>query len=351
MSGPRDHVHDPARLAALRERHLLDTPAEDAFDQITAKAAGLLQAPVAMVSLVDDQRQFLKSITGTLEPWGTLRETPLSHSICRHVVDSAGPLVIGNLETHQLIHDEPQLRDLKIAAYAGVPIRTPEGAVLGSLCVIDRSPRAWSPEQVATLERLASSVGEAIESHARATAGAATTGPVPASGGGGPSDAPSADEALALLDALWADCDAYLAGLDRYNRIVAQQSARPGAAAAAAEAPDLDTAHERLREGERRLHLQATTLTGRLPSSTGRPFGDEERNGQLRAARAFWHSVLLYLDGRRRCDEAMQRFLRQEVPLEHVNGECDPVNFARTQMREEASRYRHCRHLRPVTHP
>src|SRR5262249_43392939 len=75
-------VYDPARLAALRRLALLDRPAEPSFDRLTRMAARVLRAPVALVSLVDSQRQFFASCVGVAEPWATTRETPLSYSFC-----------------------------------------------------------------------------------------------------------------------------------------------------------------------------------------------------------------------------------------------------------------------------
>jgi PAS domain S-box-containing protein len=78
-------VQDPARLKALRDACLLDTPAEESFDRLTRLASTILHAPVALVSLVDEDRQFFKSCVGLPEPWASRRETPLSHSFCQHV--------------------------------------------------------------------------------------------------------------------------------------------------------------------------------------------------------------------------------------------------------------------------
>ena len=73
-------VRDPVRLSTLRRLCLLDTPPEEALDRLGRLATRVLRAPVALVSLVDSDRQFFKSAVGLPEPWATLRETPLSHS-------------------------------------------------------------------------------------------------------------------------------------------------------------------------------------------------------------------------------------------------------------------------------
>ena len=93
-------MRDPDRLAALRSTRLLDTPAEAAYDRLTRLATNLLNAPVAQVSLIDEDRQFFKSAQGMDEPWASARETPLSHSICQHAVDARVPLVIEDARVH-----------------------------------------------------------------------------------------------------------------------------------------------------------------------------------------------------------------------------------------------------------
>ncbi|HVE77348.1 MAG TPA: hypothetical protein VNA89_00675, partial [Gemmatimonadaceae bacterium] len=79
-------VGDAGRLAALHATALLDSPAEAAFDRLTRLAARLLRAPLALVTLVDAERQFFKSCVGLPQPWAAARETPLSHSFCQHAV-------------------------------------------------------------------------------------------------------------------------------------------------------------------------------------------------------------------------------------------------------------------------
>src|SRR4051794_28228610 len=87
-------TRDPGRLAALRATGLLDSPPEDACDRLTKPAARALTAPVALISLVDEDRQFFKSSVGLDEPWRSARQTPLSHSFCRHTLHSREPLVV-----------------------------------------------------------------------------------------------------------------------------------------------------------------------------------------------------------------------------------------------------------------
>jgi hypothetical protein len=85
-------IDDSPRLAALQRTNLLDSPPEEAFDRLTRLASKILHVPVSLVSLVDHERQYFKSVVGPDDPWATLRETPLSHSLCQHVVASASRL-------------------------------------------------------------------------------------------------------------------------------------------------------------------------------------------------------------------------------------------------------------------
>src|SRR5579859_1538437 len=155
---PPDSLHDPTRLVALRDSGLLDSPPEAAFDRFTRLARRLLHVPVALVSLVTDDRQFFKSAAGLAEPWATRRETPLSHSFCQYVVRTGEPFVVDDARAHPWVHDNPAIQDLGIMAYAGVPLTTPDGQVLGSCCVIDTQPRAWTGEELALLEDLAATI-------------------------------------------------------------------------------------------------------------------------------------------------------------------------------------------------
>lgn len=152
-----------ARLAALRRLGLLDTPAEAAFDRLGALATQVVNVPIALVTLVDDTRQFFKSCIGLPEPWATWRETPLSHSFCQHLLKSGEPLMIEDARTHPFFRDNLAIRDLGVIAYLGVPLKLETGEILGSFCVIDTQPRAWTREELQILRSLARSVITEIE--------------------------------------------------------------------------------------------------------------------------------------------------------------------------------------------
>jgi GAF domain-containing protein len=151
-------ARDPERVAALQETGLLDSDVDPAFDRIARLAAQVLNAPVALVSLVDADRQFFKSCLGLPEPWAAQRETPLSHSFCQHAVARREPLVVDDARQDELLRDNLAIRDMGVIAYAGIPLIDGEGNALGTLCVIDSQPRHWTTHQVQLLSDLAASV-------------------------------------------------------------------------------------------------------------------------------------------------------------------------------------------------
>jgi diguanylate cyclase (GGDEF)-like protein len=150
------------RLRTLEKTRLLDSAPEAGFDRLTRLAARLLGAPVALVSLIDDRRQFFKSALGLREPWASRRETPLSHSFCQYVTRDRVPLVVSDAREHPELRDNLAIHDLSAIAYAGVPLFV-DGQAIGAFCVIDGKPREWLPVEVALLEDLAASVVSEIE--------------------------------------------------------------------------------------------------------------------------------------------------------------------------------------------
>lgn len=162
MTTPSE-VLDPTRLAALYQLELLDTAQDPAFERLTRLAARVLRCPVALITLVDSDRQFFLSCRGLGEPWKSARETPLSHSFCQHTVVQAAPFVVTDARNHPLVADNLAIRDLNVISYLGIPLVIGSGAVIGSLCVIDEVPREWSQEEIETLQDLTSAVVAEIE--------------------------------------------------------------------------------------------------------------------------------------------------------------------------------------------
>jgi DNA-binding CsgD family transcriptional regulator len=149
---------DRVRLDELAGLRLLDTPPEEPFDRLTRIAARALGAPIALVSLVDDRRQFFKSACGLAEPLASRRETPLSHSFCQHVVATAAPLIVSNARVHPLVCGNMAVTELGVVAYLGIPLAMPHGLTLGSFCVVDTEPRHWTIDDQQIMTALAASV-------------------------------------------------------------------------------------------------------------------------------------------------------------------------------------------------
>ena len=151
-------LEDARRLEALVRTELVDSPTEEAFDRLTQLASTILNAPISMVSLVEPHRQFLKSQVGLPERVASQRETPISHSFCKHVVATGEPLIVQDSREHPIVKDNPSVVDYNVISYLGIPLKSPDGESLGSFCVIDHEPRAWTEKDIETMTALAESV-------------------------------------------------------------------------------------------------------------------------------------------------------------------------------------------------
>ncbi len=152
----------PDRLAELERTGLLDSATEEAYDRLTKIATQSLGAPVSLVSLVAGDRQFFKSACGLPDELGGIRETPLSHSTCKHVVASGAPLIVGDMHEHPLLKDTLAVSELGVRAYLGYPLFSGPGIVIGSFCVIDMKPRVWTEREAGLVEDLAAVVSAEI---------------------------------------------------------------------------------------------------------------------------------------------------------------------------------------------
>ena len=147
------------RLAALRSYRVLDTPSEPEFDALAQLVARGCQAPVALISLIDERRQWFKAEVGL-----GVRETPLDRSICLSAMLRPGLTIVPDLTedpcflANPLVTGEPHLR-----FYAGAVLRTPEGLPLGALCMLDHVPRELTEDQAFTLTTLAQQVMSQLE--------------------------------------------------------------------------------------------------------------------------------------------------------------------------------------------
>jgi PAS domain S-box-containing protein len=145
------YVDADARLAALRRYNVLDTPPEDDFDRIVDLAAHLFEAPIALITLVDADRQWHKATHGT-----EMQEIGRAHSFCRHALTTDTPTVIENLAADERTADNPYVTGPPhLRFYAGAPLTTDDGHRLGTVCVLDTEPRTPSADDLRQLEHLA----------------------------------------------------------------------------------------------------------------------------------------------------------------------------------------------------
>jgi serine phosphatase RsbU (regulator of sigma subunit) len=150
-----------ARLDALA-RTGLDAAPDPSFDRFATIVRNVLDVPVALVSLVDQSRQILPGACGLAEPWEQLRQTPLSHSFCQHVVTSAQPVVITDARTDPRGAGNLAVDELGVVGYAGMPLTDADGLVLGSLCAIDSAPRQWTAAELTLLADLAAACSDSL---------------------------------------------------------------------------------------------------------------------------------------------------------------------------------------------
>jgi signal transduction histidine kinase len=158
---------DRKRVEALRAYRILDTAAEPEFDDLTRLASQICRAPIAMITLIDSDRQWFKSRVGV-----DVTQTPLSESICSHAMRGSGLFVVPDLRkdarfaNYAMVVSDPRIR-----FYAGIPLINPEGHALGTLCVVDTILRQLRPDQAEAMKVLGRQVVSQIELKYGARAG------------------------------------------------------------------------------------------------------------------------------------------------------------------------------------
>lgn len=146
------------RLQLLRSLGVIDTPAEEVFDRITRVLAQMLQVPIALVSLIDENRQWFKSKVGL-----SLCETPRDIAFCAHALEGSDVMVVEDTMDDPRFFSNPLVLGFPyIRFYAGVPLRSHEGLIIGTLCAIDTQPRTLKPEAIEALKDLAAIVQQEL---------------------------------------------------------------------------------------------------------------------------------------------------------------------------------------------
>lgn len=150
-------MSEPQRLQALQDLDLLDTPAEARFDRLTRLACRLLRSPFAMVSLIDEHRQWFKSAQGHL-----FTQSPRAAAFCNDTIQRDQPLIVPDATTDPRFFELPSVQQ-GIRFYAGIPIHAPDGSAIGTFCVLDSRPRQLEPEDLAALQDLAACAESEIQ--------------------------------------------------------------------------------------------------------------------------------------------------------------------------------------------
>ncbi|MFD1256793.1 ATP-binding protein [Mucilaginibacter terrae] len=151
--------NEDERQASLASYNILDTLAEEDFDSITLLASEICQTPVALITLIDGQRQWFKSAIGT-----SLRETPREEAFCTYTILGNEMMVVSDARTDVRFADNPVVKgDPNIVFYAGVPLVNNEGYPLGSLCVLDTEVKELTSTQVNALKALSRQVLAQLE--------------------------------------------------------------------------------------------------------------------------------------------------------------------------------------------
>lgn len=150
-------MSETERLQALQELDVLDTPAEARFDRLTRLACRLLRSPFAMVSLIDEHRQWFKAAHGHL-----YAQSPRGASFCNQTIQCEEPLIVPDASADSRFFDLPSVQQ-GIRFYAGIPIHAPDGNAIGTFCVLDSRPRQLEPEDLEALKDLAACVEAEIQ--------------------------------------------------------------------------------------------------------------------------------------------------------------------------------------------
>lgn len=151
MTDKLDFEEEAKRLSSLLQTNLLDTPIENRFERVTRLLQNMLNVPVTLFNLVDENRQWTKSVQGV-----EVVNTPREQSFCAHTIQGNRIMVVNDARYDERFSDNPLVTgNPNIVFYAGCPVRAPDGEKIGALCAIDRKPRQLQPREMQILRDLA----------------------------------------------------------------------------------------------------------------------------------------------------------------------------------------------------
>lgn len=291
--GGIDEVRSPTRLASVAATGLVGTGPEDVFDDLATLAARILDVPFAFITIVDDERCWWKSVAG--EGAGDARSNAAEDSLCHFMIGTGQPLIVEDAATDERIRAYRSVAEMGIGAWAGFPVRSADGEILGSLCAVDQRPRPWSTQDVKVLDTLAA----------------------------------AASREIALRGALAAERRAGIATSESEARVgaLAVQAAVLSESLQVGLLPDLDPValgievETRYQPGERRLLLGGDLydVTRTSDGSLAFLIGDVAGHGAIPAAvgaslRAAWRALALTQDGSAHWIDGLERVLASEAP-------------------------------------
>lgn len=157
----RERAREEKRLQALKESQLMDTPPENRFDRITRLARRLFQVPIALITLLDDKRQWFKSVQGI-----DIKETARDQAFCAWTVERDDALVVEDAGQDPRFAQSPLVTGpLHVRFYAGMPLCLPDGSKVGTLCLIDKAARTFSARDRTILREMAAMAEQELEAH------------------------------------------------------------------------------------------------------------------------------------------------------------------------------------------
>ncbi|OGB23670.1 MAG: phytochrome sensor protein [Burkholderiales bacterium RIFCSPLOWO2_02_FULL_57_36] len=165
MVPPPIPADEQERLDALYGSGALDARSRGKFDQVARKLAGAFDVPIALVSLIDEHSQLWRGAAGLPEELEKTRKGMREHSICGHVVASGASLVVEDTMRDPRFAGNPFLREHGIRFYAGTPLKTASGHVIGTLCILDRKPRTVNDRDLKLLQVIADELMTEVEQH------------------------------------------------------------------------------------------------------------------------------------------------------------------------------------------